>query len=283
MSFIEAKDLVHEYIMRDEEGNVEGVQVALDHLDLNVEQGQFIAVLGHNGSGKSTFAKHLNALLVPSEGTLYVGGMDVSDGSLTYDIRQTAGMVFQNADNQIVSSIIEDDVAFGPENLGVAPEEIRKRVDDSLAAVNMGEYKNKSPHMLSGGQKQRIAIAGAVAMKPDCIIFDEPTSMLDPQGRKEVIRIIKDLNKEGITTILITHFMEEAAVADRILIIDRGKAVMDGAPKEIFSQKEKLKELGLDIPMAVRMAGRLRAQGIDVPEELVAESDLIDFLSEMIA
>lgn len=255
----------------------------LKGIDICIEKGSFTAIIGSNGSGKSTFAKHLNGLLIPTDGAVYVKGMDTRDQQLIWKIRQSAGMVFQNPDNQIVSSIIEDDVAFGPENLGVAPEEIRKRVDDSLAAVNMGEYKNKSPHMLSGGQKQRIAIAGAVAMKPDCIIFDEPTSMLDPQGRKEVIRIIKDLNKEGITTILITHFMEEAAVADRILIIDRGKAVMDGAPKEIFSQKEKLKELGLDIPMAVRMAGRLRAQGIDVPEELVAESDLIDFLSEIIA
>lgn len=252
----------------------------LKGIDINIERGSFTAVIGSNGSGKSTLAKHFNGLLIPTAGTVYVSGIDTRNQELIWDIRQSAGMVFQNPDNQIVSSIVEDDVAFGPENLGVEPEEIRRRVDAALASVNMGQYKDKPPHMLSGGQKQRIAIAGAVAMKPDCIVFDEPTSMLDPKGRKEVLSIIKKLNEEGITAILITHFMEEAACADRILILDQGRIAMDGAPHEIFFEREKLTGLGLDIPMAVRLADKLRERGINVPAEIVEEAGLVDFIAE---
>ena len=249
-------------------------------IDINIERGSFTAVIGSNGSGKSTLAKHFNGLLIPTAGTVYVSGIDTRNQELIWDIRQSAGMVFQNPDNQIVSSIVEDDVAFGPENLGVEPEEIRQRVDAALASVNMGQYKDKPPHMLSGGQKQRIAIAGAVAMKPDCIVFDEPTSMLDPKGRKEVLTIIKKLNEEGITAVLITHFMEEAACADRILILEQGRIAMDGAPHEIFFEREKLTGLGLDIPMAVRLADKLRERGINVPAEIVEEEGLVDFIAE---
>ncbi|MBQ9707985.1 MAG: energy-coupling factor transporter ATPase [Firmicutes bacterium] len=280
MSFIEAKDLVHEYIMRDEEGNVEGVQVALDHLDLNVEQGQFIAVLGHNGSGKSTFAKHLNALLMPSEGTLYVGGMDVSDENLTYDIRQTAGMVFQNPDNQIVSSVVEDDVAFGPENIGVEPSEIRRRVEDALRRVDMYQFRDKGPHHLSGGQKQRVAIASAYAMLPECIVFDEPTAMLDPKGRREVLSIVEDLNRQGITTILITHFMEEAACADKIIVMDSGRLVLEGNPEEVFRHGDELQRLSLGVPPAVMLAAKLRERGIGVPDDVIDEEGLVRFLCQ---
>ena len=251
---------------------------AIRDISFDIEEGSFAAVIGSNGSGKSTLAKCLNGLLLPSSGTVKVNGMDTMDPEHIWDVRQTVGMVFQNPDNQIVSSIVEDDVAFGPENLGVPSASVRTRVDEALESVNMGDYKNKSPHMLSGGQKQRIAIAGAVAMKPRCIVFDEPTAMLDPKGRKEVIDIIKELNGEGITTILITHFMEEVAAADRVLVIDHGRIAMEGIPGEIFEQREMLEQLGLDIPMAVRMADKLREFGIDVPKETVKEDELTDFL-----
>lgn len=250
----------------------------LSGIDIDIEKGSFVAVIGTNGSGKSTMAKHLNGLLIPSEGTVLVEGMDTKDDDMIWDIRQKVGMVFQNPDNQIVSSIVEDDVAFGPENMGIDPGEIRTRVDESLENVNMGAYKKKSPHMLSGGQKQRIAIAGAIAMKPECIVFDEPTAMLDPAGRKDVVSIIKNLNEEGITTILITHFMEEAARADRILIVHKGKIVMDDAPMEIFKREDDLDLLGLDLPMAVKMAKALRERGLDVPDDIVSEHELADYI-----
>ena len=249
---------------------------ALKGIDLTIEKGSFVAVIGSNGSGKSTLSKNLNGLLVPTEGAVYVSGMDTKDQELIYDIRQKVGMVFQNPDNQIVSSIVEDDVAFGPENLGVDPEIIRERVDASLDSVKMGAYKKKSPHMLSGGQKQRIAIAGAIAMKPECIVFDEPTAMLDPAGRKDVVNIIKELNEEGITTILITHFMEEAARAGRIVIIHRGNIVMDGSPAEIFRRADELELLGLDVPDAVKVAAKLREKGLEIPEDVIDEDGLAD-------
>ena len=249
---------------------------ALDGIDLEIEKGSFVAVIGSNGSGKSTLSKNLNGLLVPTAGAVYVSGMDTKDQELIYEIRQKVGMVFQNPDNQIVSSIVEDDVAFGPENLGVDPEIIRKRVDASLDSVKMGAYKKKSPHMLSGGQKQRIAIAGAIAMKPECIVFDEPTAMLDPAGRKDVVDIIKKLNEEGITTILITHFMEEAARAGKIVIVHQGRIVMEGTPAEIFSREDELEMLGLDIPDAVRLAKELRKKGLAIPEDVIDEEGLED-------
>ena len=279
MGIIEAKDLVHEYIIRDEEGNVESIRTALDHMDLSVEAGQFIAVLGHNGSGKSTFAKHLNALLTPSEGTLIVDGMDVSDESLTYDIRQEAGMVFQNPDNQIIGQIVEEDVGFGPENLGVPTEEIWQRVEESLKAVGMYEFRKYAPGKLSGGQKQRVSIAGVIAMHPKCIVLDEPTAMLDPLGRKEVIRAVRALNDvEGITIILITHYMEEIIHADKVFVMDQGKIALQGTPREIFSQVEKLKELRLDVPQVTMLAHELREKGLDIPEGILTKEELIEAL-----
>ena len=247
-------------------------------VDLAVEQGSFVAVIGRNGSGKSTLAKCINALLVPTEGDVFVDGMNTRDDDAVLMIRKTAAMVFQNPDNQIVSSSVEDDVAFGPENLGIEPERIRELVDASLEAVKMGEYRNKGPHMLSGGQKQRIAIAGAIAMRPKCIVFDEPTAMLDPSGRKDVIEIIKDLNSQGITTILITHYMEEAAEADRVIIMDRGKIKMDGEPAEVFRHEDELKAMDLDVPCAVQMASELRKLGVDIGEDIVSEEGLIEAL-----
>ena len=277
MGIIEAKDLVHEYIIRDEEGNVESIRTALDHMDLSVEAGQFIAVLGHNGSGKSTFAKHLNALLTPSEGTLIVDGMDVSDESLTYDIRQEAGMVFQNPDNQIIASVVQEDVGFGPENIGVPTEEIWERVEKSLKAVGMWQYREHSPNKLSGGQKQRVAIAGVMAMEPKCIILDEPTAMLDPNGRKEVLEAVHALNREkGVTIILITHYMEEVVDADKVIVMDQGKVVMQGTPREVFSQVGKLKEYRLDVPQVTILADLLRQSGIDVPVGVLHRQELVD-------
>lgn len=282
MGIIEAKDLVHEYIIRDEEGNVESIRTALDHMDLSVEAGQFIAVLGHNGSGKSTFAKHLNALLTPSEGTLIVDGMDVSDESLTYDIRQEAGMVFQNPDNQIIGTVVEEDVGFGPENLGVPTKEIWKRVEDSLRAVGMLDRRKDSPNKLSGGQKQRVAIAGVIAMEPKCIVLDEPTAMLDPNGRKEVISAVEKLRREkNVTVILITHYMEEVIEADRIFVMDDGKLVMEGTPKEVFSKVEKLKELRLDVPQATLVAHELQQRGIPLPDGILNNEELVDELCRL--
>ncbi len=253
---------------------------AIDGIDLTIEEGSFVAIIGKNGSGKSTLAKNLNGLFLPTEGVIYVGGWDTRDDDHIWDVRQTAGMVFQNPDNQLVSSIVEDDIAFGPENLGTDPGVIRQRVDEALAAVNMGEYRLKAPHMLSGGQKQRIAIAGVVAMRPRCIIFDEPTAMLDPQGRKDIMKVIRELHDEGITTILITHFMEEAVQADRVVILDEGRILLDGTPKEVFSQAETIREAKLELPLAVEMATQLRRRGIRVPEDVVTEEDMVEFICQ---
>ncbi len=254
---------------------------ALRDLSLSIEKGSFVAVIGQNGSGKSTLAKLINALLLPAEGTVFVNGYDTKDEAHLWDVRQSAGMVFQNPDNQIVSSVVEDDVAFGPENLGVAPAEIRKRVDDALEAVGMAAFKKNAPHLLSGGPKQRIAIAGAIAMRPQCIVFDEPTAMLDPKGRKEVMKIIHQLHEEGITCILITHFMEEAAQAERILILNDGEIYMDGTPREIFTDRESLSALGLYVPMAVDLSYQLNDLGIHLPAGIVEEEELIDALCRL--
>lgn len=258
----------------------ENVIKALDQITLNIEKGSFTAIIGVNGSGKSTLAKNMNGLMLPSEGSVIVDGMSTSSDEFIWKIRQTVGMVFQNPDNQMVSAIVEDDVAFGPENLGVDPAEIRERVDMSLKAVGMYDLRKKAPHMLSGGQKQRIAIAGVVAMLPECIVFDEPTAMLDPQGRKEVLEIIEMLNKkEGKTVVLITHFMDEVAGADRVLVMDDGRLVMDGSPHEIFVRVEELKALGLDVPFATELAYRLRKQGFDIPEDIILMEELADCIA----
>lgn len=254
---------------------------ALDGIDLDIEEGSFVAVIGRNGSGKSTLAKMINALLVPTKGDVTVNGFNTKDEEHIWDVRQTAAMVFQNPDNQIVSSIVEDDVAFGPENLGIEADVIRERVDRSLAAVRMGEYKKKAPHMLSGGQKQRIAIAGAIAMRPKCIVFDEPTAMLDPTGRQEVLRIINGLHEEGITCVLITHFMDEAAQAERIVIMNKGRIDMDGKPSEIFSRRERLRELSLDVPLSVELAWRLKSRGIDLPADISSEKELVEAICRL--
>ncbi|MCC8025238.1 MAG: energy-coupling factor transporter ATPase [Clostridium sp.] len=276
MGIIKAARLVFEYIRRDEEENIEEVNRAIDGLDLEIEKGDFVAVLGHNGSGKSTFAKHINGLLMPTEGTVWVGDMDTRDEEHIWDVRKTAGMVFQNPDNQIIGNIVEEDVGFGPENIGVPTEEIWKRVDESLKAVGMAAYRLQSPNKLSGGQKQRVAIAGVMAMKPECIILDEPTAMLDPNGRKEVIRTIHELNRaEGITVLLITHYMEEAVEADRIVVMDGGKAVMDGKPREIFSKVTELKSHGLDVPQVTELAFELKEAGMPLPDGILSREELV--------
>ena len=279
MGIIKAKGVVHEFFRRDEEGNVESITTALDHVDLDVKAGQFIAILGHNGSGKSTLAKHINALLTPNEGTLWVDGMDVLDEENTIPVRKTAGMVFQNPDNQIIASVVEEDVGFGPENIGVPTEEIWKRVDESLKAVGMTMYRKQSPNHLSGGQKQRVAIAGVMAMKPECIVLDEPTAMLDPNGRKEVIRTVHELNRaEGITMVLITHYMEEVVDADRVIVMDDGHIVMDGTPKEIFSRVEELKQYRMDVPQVTELAWELKKKGMPLPDGILRKSELLDAL-----
>lgn len=282
MNIIKARQLVHEYIRRDEEGNVESIQTALNHVDIDVKEGQFIAVLGHNGSGKSTFAKHINALLSPTEGALWVDGKDVSKEENIFEVRQTAGMVFQNPDNQIIASIVEEDVGFGPENIGVPTEDIWKRVEDSLRSVGMLKYRNHSPNKLSGGQKQRVAIAGVMAMEPKCIILDEPTAMLDPNGRKEVLRAVKELNqKKGITVILITHYMEEVVDADYVYVMDKGEVVMKGSPRDIFSQVGKLKEHHLDVPQVTLLADVLRQAGVNVPLGVLTREELVEAIMEI--
>lgn len=273
---IDIQDLVFEYT-RDE--NQEPVN-AIKGVSLKIEKGSFTAVIGRNGSGKSTLAKNINALLLPSRGTVYVNGYDTRKEENIWEVRQSAAMVFQNPDNQIVSSIVEDDVAFGPENLGVEPKEIRERVDGSLKAVNMWQHRKKAPHLLSGGQKQRIAIAGAIAMRPECIVFDEPTAMLDPKGRSEVMDIIKELHEEGITVVLITHFMEEAAQADRIVIMDQGKIALDGSPKEVFQQAEAIRSMNLDVPLTVELGYRLRNRGVSVPETIMNMEEMVEFLCQ---
>ena len=282
MNFIEARKLVHEYIRRDEEGNVEGIDTALDGVDLDIKQGEFIAVLGHNGSGKSTLAKHLNVLLEASGGTLWVDGKDTTKEENLWDIRKNAGMVFQNPDNQIIASVVEEDVAFGPENIGVPTDEIWKRVENSLKSVGMIQYREHSPNKLSGGQKQRVAIAGVMAMEPKCIVLDEPTAMLDPNGRKEVLDAVEGLNKKkGVTVILITHYMEEVIRADRVYVMDKGKVVMQGTPRSIFSQVETLKSYRLDVPQITLLAYELRKAGVDIPEGILTRQELVDALCQL--
>lgn len=279
MEIIKTKNLTFEYIRRDEEGNVEGITKAVDNVSLDIKPGEFIAILGHNGSGKSTFAKHLNALVAPTEGTVWVDGMDTKDDELTLNIRQTAGMVFQNPDNQIICTLVEEEVGFGPENIGVPTDEIWERVERSLKAVGMYRFRKASPNKLSGGQKQRVAIAGIVAMKPKCIVLDEPTAMLDPAGRKDVINILHELNKkEGVTIILITHYMEEVIDADHIFVMDDGKIVMDGKPRQVFSQVEKLKELHLDVPQVTEVAYELRKRGLPINEGVLTNDELVQEL-----
>ena len=281
MSIIRAKELVHEYIRRDEEGNVEAIQVALDHVNLNVEPGQFISILGHNGSGKSTFAKHINALLTPSEGTLYVDGMNVSDDEYTFAVRQTAGMVFQNPDNQIIASVVDEDVAFGPENIGVPTEQIITRVEKALKMVGMYKYKSHSPNKLSGGQKQRVAIAGVMAMEPKCIILDEPTAMLDPDRRADVLQAVHTLNKEkGITVILITHYMEEVVDSDYVFVMEKGKVFMEGTPREIFKDVDLLKQHSLDVPQVTLLAHELKKAGLNLPDCVLTRKELLEALKE---
>ena len=257
-------------------------KVVIKGVNLKVSKGEFVVVLGHNGSGKSTIAKHINALLTPSSGTVLVDGMDTKDQQNLWDIRSKAGMVFQNPDNQLVATIVEEDVAFGPENLGVDPKDIRKRVDDSLAKVGMSEYKRHAPHLLSGGQKQRVAIAGVLAMQPDCIVFDEPTAMLDPSGRKEVINNIKELNKQhNITIVLITHYMDEAAQADRIIVVDDGQIRMEGTPREVFSKVNVMKKIGLDVPQVTELAYELRKEGIDISTEILNIDETVDAICQL--
>lgn len=279
MSIVETKNLKFEYIRRDDEGNVEGITTAIDDVSLEIKQGDFIAILGHNGSGKSTLAKHINAILYPTEGTVWVDGMNTTDEAHLWDIRQEAGMVFQNPDNQIIGQVVEEDVGFGPENLGVPTEEIWQRVEESLKAVGMYEFRKYSPNKLSGGQKQRVSIAGVIAMHPKCIILDEPTAMLDPNGRKEVIRAVRALNDvEEITVILITHYMEEIIHADRAIVMDEGKIAMGGTPREIFSQVEKLKSLRLDVPQVTLLAHELKQNGVPLPDGILTTEELVTAL-----
>lgn len=282
MGIITTIRLMHEFIRRDEEGNVELITTALDGVDLNVEPGQFIAILGHNGSGKSTLAKHINGLLTASEGTIWVDNMDVSLEDNIIPVRKTAGMVFQNPDNQIIASVVEEDVGFGPENIGVPTDEIMERVEHSLKSVRMLKYREHSPNKLSGGQKQRVAIAGVLAMEPKCIVFDEPTAMLDPQGRKEVIDTAHELNKKkGVTVILITHYMEEVVDADYVYVMEKGRIVMDGTPRQVFSQVDKLKQYRLDVPQATLLADQLRKSGLDIPAGILTRQELVDAIMKV--
>lgn len=279
---IRTDKLVFEYIRRDEEGNVEGITRAVDDVNIDVRPGQFIAVLGHNGSGKSTLAKHFNALLYPTEGEVIVDGMNTRDSEKIWDIRQEAGMIFQNPDNQIIGQVVEEDVGFGPENMGVPTEEIWERVDESLRAVNMLDFRKSSPNHLSGGQKQRVSIAGVIAMHPKCIIMDEPTAMLDPNGRKDVIRAARALNSvEGITVILITHYMEEVIYADKVFVMDKGHVEMHGTPKEIFSQVDKLKELRLGVPQVTLLAHKLKKSGLPLPDGILTKEEFVEELKKL--
>ena len=282
MKMIKTDKRVFEYAKRDEEGNIIGKSRAIDEVSLDIEPGQFIAILGHNGSGKSTLAKHMNALLVPSDGTMWVDGMDTKEDEHLWDVRQSAGMVFQNPDNQIIGTVVEEDVGFGPENLGVPTEEIWQRVEDSLKAVGMIEYRHHSPNKLSGGQKQRVAIAGVMAMRPKCIVLDEPTAMLDPNGRKEVLRSVMELRKrEHITVILITHYMEEVVDADHVFVMDHGHVVMQGTPREIFSQVDTLKHYRLDVPQVTILADELRKRGLDIPAGVLKKEELVEILCRL--
>ena len=279
---IRTDKLVFEYIRRDEEGNVEGITRAVDGVDIDVKPGQFIAILGHNGSGKSTLAKHFNALLYPTEGQVFVDGMDTEDESHLWDIRQEAGMVFQNPDNQIIGQVVEEDVGFGPENMGVPTAEIWERVEESLKAVDMLKFRKSSPNHLSGGQKQRVSIAGVIAMHPKCIILDEPTAMLDPNGRRDVIRAARALNSvEGITIILITHYMEEVIYADKVFVMDGGHVEMQGTPREIFSQVDRLKELRLGVPQVTLLAHELKKSGLPIKDGILTKEEFVEELKRI--
>ena len=282
MDIIKASGLTHDYITYDEDERPISVRHALENVDLAIEEGQFVAILGHNGSGKSTFAKHINALLLPTAGTVTVGGMDIADEANLWDIRQLAGMVFQNPDNQIIATVVEEDVAFGPENMGVPTKELEKRVAEALAAVGMTAFAKESPNKLSGGQKQRIAIAGALAMRPRCIVFDESTAMLDPSGRKEVVATMHRLNREeGITVLLITHYMDEAVGADRVIVLDGGHIAMDGTPKQVFARTEELLNLGMQLPKVTQLANALTAEGLPLPAPILTEEELIEELCRL--
>ena len=279
---IHAEQLIYEYDKRDDEGNVIGFERAIDGIDIDIPQGSFVAILGHNGSGKSTLAKHMNAILVPTGGTMWVDGRDTKDPAQLWDVRQTAGMVFQNPDNQIIGTVVEEDVGFGPENLGVPTDEIWQRVEESLKAVGMLEYRHHSPNKLSGGQKQRVAIAGVLAMEPKCIVLDEPTAMLDPNGRKEVIRAVEELRKKKqVTVILITHYMEEVIDADQVFVMDGGHIVMHGTPREIFSRVDELKRYRMDVPQVTMLAEELRQQGLDLPAGILRREELVEALCRL--
>ena len=282
MDMIEVKDLTFEYIRRDEDGNVESINKAIDNISLNIKQGDFVAILGANGSGKSTMAKHINAILYPTGGSVWVNGLNTSEEKNLWDIRQTAGMVFQNPDNQIIASVVEEDVGFGPENLGIPTEEIWKRVEESLKAVNMYEFRKQSPNKLSGGQKQRVAIAGIMAMKPQCIVLDEPTAMLDPNGRREVITTIRHLNrKEKVTVLLITHHMDEVIHADKVFVMNMGKLVMQGTPREIFTQVDKIKGYRLDVPQVTELAYELKQAGLPMPDGILTVAELVEAIKDL--
>lgn len=282
MEMIDAQELIFEYEKRDENGNIIGTSRAIDGVDLHVEPGSFVAILGHNGSGKSTLAKHMNAILVPTGGTIWVDGRDTKDPKELWDVRQSAGMVFQNPDNQIIATVVEEDVGFGPENLGVPTDEIWQRVEESLKAVGMLKYRSHSPNKLSGGQKQRVAIAGVIAMEPKCIVLDEPTAMLDPNGRKEVIRTVEKLRKEKhVTVILITHYMEEVIDADEVFVMDKGQIVMHGTPREVFSQVDKLKEIRMDVPQVTMLAEELRRRGLSLPKGILRQEELVKALCQL--
>ena len=282
MGIIKTKNVVFDYIRRNEEGDVEGITTAVKDVSMDIQEGDFIAILGHNGSGKSTLAKHFNAILYPTEGTVWVDGKDTADDSKLWDIRQEAGMVFQNPDNQIIGQVVEEDVGFGPENMGIPTKEIWERVEESLKAVGMYEFRKHSPNKLSGGQKQRVSIAGVIAMHPKCIILDEPTAMLDPNGRKEVIRAVRALNDvERVTVILITHYMEEIIYANKVFVMDGGEVAMEGTPKEIFSQVEKLKQLRLEVPKVTLLAHELKKGGLELPDGILTTKELTDALEHI--
>ena len=282
MDMVQTEKLVFEYEKRDEEGNVIGVSRAVDEVDIDVQEGQFIAILGHNGSGKSTLAKHINAILVPTQGTMWVNGRNTKDPEELWNVRQSAGMVFQNPDNQIIGTVVEEDVGFGPENLGVPTDEIWQRVEDSLRSVGMIEYRHHSPNKLSGGQKQRVAIAGVVAMEPKCIVLDEPTAMLDPVGRREVLKTVQKLREQKkVTVILITHYMEEVVDADKIYVMDHGHVVMEGTPREIFSRVDELKSYRLDVPQVTLLADEMRKRGLKIPDGILKKEELVEALCQL--
>ena len=283
MSIIASKHLAYEFFRRDKEGAVEGITRALDDVNIDIKQGDFVAILGHNGSGKSTLAKHMNAILYPSEGTIWVDGMDSCDAEHMWDIRKTTGMVFQNPDNQIIGTVVEEDVAFGPENIGIPTAEIWERVKESLKIVGMYKYRNHAPGKLSGGQKQRVAIAGVVAMHPKCIVLDEPTAMLDPVGRKEVIRAVRALNDvENITVILITHYMEEVIYANKVYVMDRGKIVMEGSPREVFSHVEEMEQLHLGVPPVTKLAHELKKAGVRLPDGILSPEEFAEAVCRLL-